>query len=96
MTAVCRKFLDKIVLNLCMDLGNRLKTARLTKGMTQAQLAESTGITERTIQRIESGAVRPSLHSLNTLEKALDIVLTKAPIVPEKNAHHLSINIHPI
>ena len=37
-----------------MDLGDKIKTARSENGITQKELAEKTGLTERTIQRIEN------------------------------------------
>ena len=36
-----------------MDLGDKIKAARTQKGITQKELAEKTGLTERTIQRIK-------------------------------------------
>jgi transcriptional regulator with XRE-family HTH domain len=49
-----------------------IKELRKTQGLTQQQLAEEAGITLRTIQRIENGEVKPSLHSLKTLGKVLN------------------------
>lgn len=45
--------------------------------MTQQQLADESGITLRTIQRIENGDVKPSLHSLNTLGRVLEADLSE-------------------
>lgn len=45
--------------------------------MTQQQLADESGITLRTIQRIENGDVKPSLHSLNTLGRVLETDLSE-------------------
>lgn len=45
--------------------------------MTQQQLADESGVTLRTIQRIENGDVKPSLHSLNTLGKVLESDLSE-------------------
>jgi transcriptional regulator with XRE-family HTH domain len=49
-----------------------IKELRIKKGMTQQQLADNSGITLRTIQRIENGEVKPSLHSLNTISRVLE------------------------
>lgn len=54
-----------------------LKELRTKKGLTQQQLADETGITLRTIQRIENGEVRPSLHSLNNLGRVLGADLSE-------------------
>jgi len=53
-----------------------IKELRTKKGLTQQQLAEETGITLRTIQRIENGEVNPSLHSLNNLSRVLNTDLS--------------------
>jgi transcriptional regulator with XRE-family HTH domain len=53
-----------------------IKELRIKKGMTQQQLADDSGITLRTIQRIENGEVKPSLHSLNTISRVLETDLS--------------------
>ena len=53
-----------------------IKELRAKKGLTQQQLADETGITLRTIQRIENGEVNPSLHSLNNLSRVLNTDLS--------------------
>jgi len=52
-----------------MDLGDKIKAAITQKGITQKELAEKTGLTERTIQRIENHEVEPSVYSLNRITK---------------------------
>ena len=47
-----------------MRLGTKIKELRKKKGLTQIELSERTGLTERTIQRIENHEVEPSKHSL--------------------------------
>jgi DNA-binding XRE family transcriptional regulator len=54
-----------------------IKKIRIKKGMTQQQLADESGVTLRTIQRIENGDVKPSLHSLNTLGRVLEADLSE-------------------
>ena len=56
-----------------MDLGDKIKVARSQKGITQKELAEKTGLTERTIQRIENHEVEPSIYSLNKISETLSI-----------------------
>lgn len=51
---------------------NKVKTLRLNKGWSQEQLSEVSGLSLRTIQRIENGTTI-SIDSLNVLAKALDI-----------------------
>lgn len=42
-----------------MAANNRLKAARVLKGMTQLQLAESVGLKEIEVSRIETGRCEP-------------------------------------
>ena len=60
-----------------MDLGDKIKAARSQKGITQKELAEKTGLTERTIQRIENHEVEPSVYSLNKISEILKFDFTK-------------------
>jgi transcriptional regulator with XRE-family HTH domain len=51
---------------------SKLKEIREQKNLTQEELAESSGISVRTIQRIEAGTV-PKGHTLRILAKTLEI-----------------------
>ena len=55
-----------------MRLGTKIKELRTKQGLTQIELAEKTGLTERTIQRIENHEVEPSKHSLKKMGEVLD------------------------
>lgn len=61
---------------------SKLKQIREQKNLTQEELSEKSGISVRTIQRIESG-IAPKGHTLKTLSKALEIqeneLLSKQP-----------------
>lgn len=41
---------------------NRLKLARIERGLTQAELAERAGVTRQTIGLIEAGGYNPTLN----------------------------------
>lgn len=41
-----------------MDLGSRVRTARLGRGLTQAQLAQASGISRVTLNQLEGGTLR--------------------------------------
>ena len=56
-----------------MQLGSEIKKARQQKGLTQAELAEHSRLTERTIQRIENHEVEPSAYSLGKLSVILEV-----------------------
>ena len=60
-----------------MDLGDKIKNARSENGITKKELAEKTGLTERTIQRIENHEVEPSVYSLNKISEILKFDFTK-------------------
>ena len=52
-------------------LGKKIKLARVERDMTQADLAEATGIMQKSISRYESGLSLPSLESLEKIAKKL-------------------------
>ncbi len=54
-------------------LSARVKELRLKKGMSQEFLAEESGLSLRTIQRIEKGESNPTGDSLKRLSSALDV-----------------------
>ena len=70
-----------------MDLGDKIKSARTQKEITQKELAEETGLTERTIQRIENHEVEPSVYSLNKISEILsfDFQTEKMRIMKRRN-----------
>ncbi|MFY0593441.1 helix-turn-helix domain-containing protein [Roseivirga sp.] len=61
---------------------NRLKDIRITKGLSQEGLATISGVSLRTIQRIENEEAEPRIQTLQTLAKSLEVeieLLTKVP-----------------
>ena len=50
-----------------MDSGRTLRLARRRRGLTQRQLAASSGVPQSAIARIESGNVTPRIDSLDKL-----------------------------
>ncbi|MCR8556550.1 helix-turn-helix domain-containing protein [Mucilaginibacter sp. BJC16-A38] len=59
---------------------------RRKKGLTQEQLSELSGVTSRTIQRIEKGAVVPHVQTLKILAACLDIEAEVLMDEPEGSA----------
>ena len=53
-------------------LKNRLKEARVEKGLSQAQLAELVGVSRNTISSIETGQFNPTAKLTLILCSALD------------------------
>ncbi len=67
------------------DLGITIAELRLQKGLTQEKLAEYCEVSKRTIQRIESGEVKPRAFTLNNLSNILEFDFG------EENTHNESI-----
>ncbi len=58
-----------------MDFANRLKKARVAARLTQKELAQKLGVTERSIQHYELGQRRP--RRFETVEKLAEILNVK-------------------
>ena len=56
-----------------LDFGKELVKIRKARGLTQAEIAEKCNITIRTIQRIESGAVKPRSSTIKIISKSLEV-----------------------
>ncbi|NDD58357.1 MAG: XRE family transcriptional regulator [Chlamydiae bacterium] len=52
-------------------LGKKIKLARVEADMTQADLAEETGILQKSISRYETGIALPTLETLERIVKTL-------------------------
>lgn len=63
---------------------SKLKIVREQKNLTQEELSEKSGISVRTIQRIESG-IAPKGHTLKALSKTLEILETELTDKTEGN-----------
>ena len=50
-----------------MEFGERLKELRTSLNCSQKELSEKTGLTLRTIQRIENNEVKPSIYSIKAI-----------------------------
>ena len=51
-------------------IAKQVRFARKTFGLTQENLAEMSGLTTRTIEKVESGRHRPEEHTLRSLPGA--------------------------
>ena len=60
-----------------MEFGQRLKETRTSLKISQKELSEQTGLTQRTIQRIENNEVKPSLYSVKVLGEVLKTDLSE-------------------
>lgn len=61
-----------------MDIGANIKTIRKSKGITQKELATSTGIPYRTLQDYENNKIKePALSKLNIIATKLGVTLSE-------------------
>ena len=56
-----------------MGLGAKLKAARQARGLSLAELADSSGLTKGFISQVENGRSNPSLDSLRRIAVALEV-----------------------
>ena len=75
------------------SLGDRVRQARARRGMTRKLLARDSGVSERYLAQIESGAGNISVLVLRQLAKALnvsvDVLLSEGPEPPVEFVHTL-------
>ncbi len=60
-------------MNLQVQFGKRLKEIRISKGITQKELAEMSGLSASFISNLERGVNAPSFGVLEVLAAKLDI-----------------------
>ena len=60
-----------------MSVGERIKEARKITGMTQAQLAENSGISSMSVRRYESGERAPDIETLQRIADALGVGISQ-------------------
>ena len=76
-----------------MEFGERLKEIRTSQNCSQKELSEKTGLTLRTIQRIENNEVKPSLHSLKMIGDALETNLSEHVSKSETKPYEFNFTI---
>ena len=76
-----------------MEFGARLKDIRTSLNISQKELSEQTGLTLRTIQRIENNEVKPSLYSLKVIGEALNTDLTDFIKSSEAKPYEFNLNL---
>jgi transcriptional regulator with XRE-family HTH domain len=54
-------------------IGDRLKTLRIRRALTQQELAERAGISSNALNRIELNKAEPHMSTLRKLARALDV-----------------------
>jgi transcriptional regulator with XRE-family HTH domain len=56
-----------------LELGKRIRRARIEQNLTQQQLADSLSLTRTSITNIERGAQRPLVHTVATIASELKV-----------------------
>ena len=74
-----KNLIDKAVLN---EIGKRLTKRRLDMNLTQAELAYSSGVSKRTLERLESGS-SSQLSSFIRVIRSLDLLHRIDAFLPE-------------
>jgi len=80
---ITAKLTDEAVLQ---ELGGRLANTRLGRNLTQAALAEQAGVSKRTVERLESGAVATQLSGFLRVCRTLGLLERFESLVPEATA----------
>ena len=76
-----------------MEFGERLKELRTNFNCSQKELAEKTGLTLRTIQRIENNEVKQSLYSLKVIGEVLKTDLSEFVKTSETKPYEFNVNL---
>ena len=75
-----------------MTFGEKLKTVRLSLNLSQSDLAEKTGISERSLYTYEQTGILPRSNNLRKLADALNVsvsyLLDEEEIEPNKDINH--------
>ena len=76
-----------------MTFGEKLKSVRLTLNLSQSELAEKTGISERSLYTYEQTGILPRSNNLRKLADALNVsvsyLLDDEETDPKKNIDHV-------
>jgi transcriptional regulator with XRE-family HTH domain len=65
------------------DIIRAMVDARISKNLTQKELAERTGIHQSDISKLENGTRNPTINLLKRLAEGMDMVL-KIEFIPKK------------
>jgi transcriptional regulator with XRE-family HTH domain len=77
---ITKQITDEVILG---ELGGRLAKIRLDRNLTQAQLATQAGVSKRTVERLETGAVATQLSGFIRVCRVLDVIERFDLLVPE-------------
>ena len=76
-----------------IEFGARLKELRTGLNISQKELSEKTGLTLRTIQRIENNEVKLSLYSVKAISDALELASSELLNTSETKPYEFNVNL---
>lgn len=77
---ITRQATDALILG---ELGGRIAKTRLDHNLTQAQLAAQAGVSKRTVERLEAGAVATQLSGFIRVCRVLNLIERFDLLIPE-------------
>ena len=77
---ITKQTADAVILG---ELGGRIAKIRLDRNFTQAEVAMQAGISKRTIERLEAGAVATQLSGFIRVCRVLDLIERFDLLLPE-------------
>ncbi|MDM1407369.1 helix-turn-helix domain-containing protein [Myroides sp. DF42-4-2] len=79
-----------------VNIGEQVKNLRIGKGYSQEELANLSGLSIRTIQRIEKGETIPRGHTLHRLSEVLEVEVSELVAQEERIAAAPKSSVRPI
>lgn len=67
------------------ELGNRIYSLRVSRGLTQRNIAEKLSISDKAISKWENGTSQPSVYNIRKLADIFDITIEELLKVPKEN-----------
>jgi transcriptional regulator with XRE-family HTH domain len=79
-----------------MDVGSRLKRFRESKGLSQGQIEERTGLPRCYLSRVENGHTVPTLRTLAKFARALEVAVYQLFYEGNKPLKSVKAHVHEI
>jgi transcriptional regulator with XRE-family HTH domain len=77
--------------SILVELGARLASIRIQRNFTQAELAEQAGVSKRTVERLEAGAVASQLSSFIRVCRVLGLVESLDNCIPSPSESPMAL-----
>jgi transcriptional regulator with XRE-family HTH domain len=77
--------------SILAELGERLASLRIQRNLTQAELADQAGVSKRTVERLEAGAVASQLSSFIRVCRVLGLVESLDQCIPSPSESPMTL-----